>query len=296
MRRHLAVALGLVAAAGGCSLFLDSGEFSSEDPSAGSGDSGTADASSSDVVVTSSDGSTANDGDANDGDANADAGDDFCTRSFTNPKLYVPFDLPVQALWSRITCEANASATIASNDGKPAASLSVATDSGVPAGAFRVCWAEKDVDIGHTYRFGVDVKVASPSLVDTVAVVRLELDMPNKPLVTYGINIGHGLQPAYVEHRFGHDDGGASFAGKAGIGAASLDWVSYRGEIVIVPGGKSRYTVCRDGQKVVDNEEIAEPLAVPTQGWFDIGIAYVDSKQTTPIELRFDNAFLEVVP
>ena len=61
--------------------------------------------------------------------------------------------------------------------------MRITTDASIPPASFRVCWVEKDLGAGATYRFGFDVKTMSTDMVDNVNVARLELDMPDDAAV-----------------------------------------------------------------------------------------------------------------
>jgi hypothetical protein len=284
----LVISTGAIAA---CSLFLDSGEFSSEDDDRDGG--GTSDAPID--PGTGGDGAPNDASIAPDVDVDIDAAVDFCTRSFVDAGDFYSFDLPPQTNWDDVYCEANASITGLGNDGKPAPAVRIATDGGVPNGTFRLCWLEKQLAVGRTYRFGFDTKLASSATNGGVNVARFELDFDEGSVTSYTMSLVHGLAPAAVAHRFGETDGGAMFLDDKNVGPASLDWVSYRIEVVVDPAGTSRYTLCRDGV-LVQVKNIVRPLAVPKLAVFDIGLTYIYEKQTAPVDVRMDNVFVEVAP
>jgi hypothetical protein len=276
----LLISSGAIAA---CSLFLDSGEFSSEDDARTDGGAG--ETSSSETGAGDGGVGVADDG-GNDG------GDDFCTRTFASTVLSTTFDLPVQSGWSRQYCEPYASLSQVTGDGNPAASLRVATDGGVEANSFRVCWLEQVVGAARIYRFGFDVRIESQSLVGSVAVARLELDTAP---IAYGFSVYHGFGPSHVGHRFGFTDGGKVFQNDDTGGQATTGWTSYRVELVVESGKKGTYTMCRDGKKAYSGET-DYALGASKSGLFDIGLTYVGEKQNGPIDIRFDNVFLDVAP
>lgn len=283
MRRVAIAALVFAGVLAGCSLFLDSGEFASGDDKPAA-EAGTDVSTTSDAPTTDT---------ASDAPSDVDAsGDDFCTRSFAGAKLHTTFDLPIQTGWTRQYCEPYASLSQFAGEGNPAASLRVFADAAIKNDTFRVCWLESDVPLGRIYRLGFDVRIESQALLGLVSVMRLALDTPE---LSYALNLFHGFAPPHVGHRFGFPDGGRAFQDDEINANTTLGWASYRAELVINPGSKATYTLCRDGKKV-STGTTDYAFGIPSDGLFDIGLAYVGQDQTGPVDLRFDNVFLEVVP
>jgi hypothetical protein len=288
MRRAglLLVGASLGVAAG--SLFLDSSEFSSEDAEPG-GDAG------ADATIGVTNDATLPDGAAADAGTDVDGGDDFCSRSFATAPFNLTFDETAEKGWTTIECTPGTGYGIQPDDGTPPPSMSFAPDSPVSRGASAVCGAEKIVAVGHTNRFGFDVRVGAggAKLAGVIHVGRMHLTMPDGS--DYGFHLYHGIASTTVDHRFGLAGGGEVFQVDPPVGNATTAWVKYRGEVAIVPGGTSTYRLCRDGQQVYGGA-LTKPLAVPTGAFFGIGILYVRENQTAPMDLRFDNVFVEVAP
>jgi hypothetical protein len=284
VRRLPLVLLSSSLALAACSLFLDSSEF------AGGGDvDGGLDGSVADVAS-----DTAPDAPGG-GDSGAEAGDDFCTRSFADAAaLYDPFDLPPASRWSRVSCQSHARVVKLDSDGQQPPAASFSTDAGVPAGTFEICWLEEDLPIGRVYRYGFDVKLVTDSTNGGIVVSRLDLVGAGDAAVKeYSQFISHGLAPTGLAHRYALADGGVVSQEETNLAQPTLGWVSYRVELTL--GTPSRYRACRDGV-VISDKLLDQPVdPSPAGAALEIGMIYTSLAQP-PFELRFDNAFAEVIP